>query len=188
MQKLLQSFLRLFHSHQVGCCFYFSLAAAAVGDGTTISFENRKYGRRGLDPQKVIYNFHFIMCKHEETLQLCVLYTQQLPAKTKNYSTSRGIVLTNFDLCSAAILDILLMLVVVLADKVVFHVLSFDIQMIPFSLGDGSYLQISLWLMFVFQWALIFLLYRTCNLCLFIFEDINQFNYLSSQSSPMVSL
>ena len=106
----------------------------------------------------------------------------------KNVCWYFGLFLTNFDLCSAAILDILLMLVVVLADKVVFHVLSFDIQMIPFSLGDGSYLQISLWLMFVFQWALIFLLYRTCNLCLFIFEDINQFNYLSSQSSPMVSL
>jgi hypothetical protein len=53
MQKLLKSFWRLFHSNQVGCCFYFSFAAAAaVGDGTTISFENRKYGRRGLDAQK----------------------------------------------------------------------------------------------------------------------------------------
>jgi hypothetical protein len=41
------------------------------------------------------------------------------------------------------------MLVVVLADEVVFHVLSFDIQKIPFSFGVGSYLQISLWSMFV---------------------------------------
>jgi hypothetical protein len=151
MQTLLQSFSRLFHCNQVGCCFYFSFAAAAaVGDGTTISFENRKYGRRGLDPQKVIYNFHFIMCKHTRKPYSFAYYTHNsFRPKTNNYST-RG---DSFDQGALrlylTIVLLLLILVVVLADEVVFHVLSFDIQKIPFSLGVGSYLQISLWLMFV---------------------------------------